>query len=135
MHTATLHANASAYWIDTIIVTLDSNLCTLTRHTGNTTNGNQTILNLRNLCFKHTLQELVRGTRDDNAWIVVLVLHLLNNGTDGLTFTIVVSRNLLTLWQVELVTLIIDEQHFALPHLINLSTDNLANLVLILLVE
>ena len=62
MNTATLDTYASSYWINTIVIALDSYLSTLTRHTGNATNGNQTILNLRNLSLQQTLQELIAGT-------------------------------------------------------------------------
>ena len=48
---------------------------------------------------------------------------------------VVVGGYLLSLGQVELVALIIHEQHLALPYLINLAADHLSDLVLILLIE
>ena len=62
MNAATLDTYASAYWIDAVVIALNSYLSTLTRHTGNATNGNQTILNLRNLSLEQSLQELIAGT-------------------------------------------------------------------------
>ena len=135
MYTTTLHTYAGSYWVDAVVVTLHSHLGTLTRHTGNAADGNQAVVDFRNLGLEHTLQELSAGTRQDDAGIVVLVLYLLHDGTDGLALTVVVRWNLLGLWQVKLVALVVDEQYLTLPHLVNLSADNLSHLVLVLLVQ
>src|SRR5574344_24815 len=135
MHTATLHTYAGSHWIDTLIIAFHSYLGALTRHTGHTADGNQTVIDFRNLSFKQALQECRTGTAQDDARIVVLVVHTLYHGTHGLTFVIIVSRYLLRLRQMQLVTLIIDEQHFALPHLIDLSTYHLSHSILIFLIE
>ena len=90
MYTTPLNTNTGSYWVDTIIVALNSNLGTVARDTGYTLDGNQTILNLRNLSLKQALQELWTCTAQDNAWVVVLVLYLLNDGTYGLTLVLVV---------------------------------------------
>ena len=135
MHTASLYTYTGSYGIDTVVVALDSHLGTLTRHAGNAANGDQTILNLRNLGLQHALQEQRTGTRKNDAGIVVLVLYLLDDSTNGLTLVIVVGRNLLCLRQVQFITLIIDEQHLTLPHLVNLSRNYLSDLVLILIIQ
>ena len=135
MYTTTSNTYAGSYGIDTVVITLDSHLGTFTRHTGYATDGNQTVVNLRNLSLEQALKEQIRGTAQNDARIVVLVLHFLDNGTDGLALVVVVGRNLLTLRQVELVALIVDEQHLALPNLVNLSADNLSDLVLVFLVQ
>ena len=135
MHTTTLHTYAGTYRIDTLVVALYSYLGTIAWHTGHTTDGNQTIVDLRHLSLEQTLQEHGRGTRKDNTGIVVLVLHLLDDGTNGLALVIVVVGNLLTLRQMELVTLIVDQQHLTLPNLVNLATDHLTHTVLVLLIQ
>ena len=90
MHTATLNTYAGSYWVDTIIVALNGNLSTIARDTSHALDGNQTVLNLRNLSLEQTLQELWACTAQDDAWVVVLVLYLLNDGTYSLTLVIVV---------------------------------------------
>ena len=48
---------------------------------------------------------------------------------------VVVGRYLLALRQVQLVALVVHQQHFALPHLVDLAADDGVHLVLVLLVE
>ena len=134
MNAATLHTNAGSYRIDAVVVALDGNLGTLTRHTGNAANSDQTVLDFGNLSLQQTLEELVRGTAQDDARIVVFVLHLLDDGANGLALVVVVRGNLLLLGQVQLVALVVDEQHFALPHLVHLGADHLTDLILILII-
>ena len=135
VYTTTLHTYTSAYGVNTVVEALNSNLSTLTWHTSHTTDSDQAISDLRHLSLKQTLQEVGTGTAQHDTRIIVLVLHLLHNGTHGLTLTIGVRRNLVALHQVELVTLIVHEEHFALPHLVNLTADNGTHLILVLLIE
>ena len=135
MYTTTLHTYTSAYGVNTVVEALNSNLGTLTWHTGHATDSNQAISDLGHLSLEQTLQEVRTGTAQHDTRIIVLVLHLLHNGTYGLTLTIGVRRNLVALQQVELVTLIVHEEHLALPHLVNLATDHGTHLILILLIE
>ena len=134
MHAATLHTDTGAYGVNALVITLHGNLCTLTRHTRNALHGNQPVGNLGNLGLKQTLQEHGTGTAQDNLRVVVLVVHLMNHGTDGLTLVILVVGNLLTLGQDKFVVLIVYKQHLALPHLINLTRDNLSHAILILII-
>ena len=62
MHTATLHTNAGTYGIDTLVVTLNSHLRTVTRHTGHLLDGDQTVVDLGHLSLQQTLQEDRTGT-------------------------------------------------------------------------
>ena len=48
---------------------------------------------------------------------------------------IVVVGNLLTLRQMELIALIVDQQHLTLPDLINLTADHLTDTILVLLIQ
>ena len=48
---------------------------------------------------------------------------------------VVVCRNLLLLRQVKFVALIVNEQYFALPNLIDLSADNLSDAILVLVIQ
>ena len=135
VYTATLHTHAGAYGINTVIEALHGNLSTLSRHTSHLTDSNQSVSNLGNLGLKQALQELWTGTAQQDAGIIVLVLHLFHHGTHSLALAVVVCRNLITLQQVKLVALIVHEQHLALPQLIDLTTDHSAHLILVLLIE
>ena len=135
VHTATLNTYAGSYWIDTVVVALNSHLGTVARDTGHTLDGNQSVLNLRYLSLEQTLQEYRACTREDDTRVVVLVLYLLYYGTYGLALVVVVARNLLLLWQVQLVTLIVNQQYLALPNLVNFTANYLVNLIIVLLVE
>ena len=135
MHAATFHTYASTYGINTLIVTLHGNLCTLSRHTGDALHRDQTVGNLGNLSLQQTLQEYGTGTAQDNLRVVILVGHLMDHRTDGLSLVILVVGNLLRLRQDELVVLIIHQQHLALPNLIHLTGNHLAHTILILIIK
>ena len=135
MYTATLHTYTSAYWIDTLVVALNSHLSAITWHTSHLLNGNQTIIDLRHLSLEQTLQEDRTGTREDDTRVVVLILYLLYDGTNSLTLVVVIRGNLLLLGQVQLITLIVHQQHLALPDLVNLTANYSVHLILILLIK
>ena len=100
MYTTTFNTNTSAYGIDAVVEAFHSHLGTFSWHTGHLTDGNQSISNLGHLSLKQTLQELRTGTAQHDTGVVVLVLHFLHHGTDGLTLAIAVRRNLVTLHQM-----------------------------------
>ena len=135
MHTATLHANAGSHGVDALVVALNGNLGTFARHTGNALDSDQTVGNLGNLGLEQALKEHRTGTAEDNLRVVVLVVNTMDDGTYRLALVILVVRNLLALGQDELVVLVVNQQHLALPHLIDLARDNLSHAVLVLVVE
>ena len=57
MNTTTLYTDTCSNWINTLIKTLNGNLRTFTRHTGNLANSDKTVANLRNLSFKKTFKK------------------------------------------------------------------------------
>ena len=135
MNTATLNTYTSSNRVNTLIEALHSNLGTLTRETGNATDSNQAICNLRNLSLQQALQEDWRCTAQDNLRIVVIVVNTKDDGTYSLALTIHITRNLLRLRQHLLVVLVINDKNLALPYLINLTRDYLSNTVFIFIVE
>ena len=135
MHTATLHTHAGSYGINTVVVALNGNLCALTRHAGNLLNGDQSVVDLGHLSLQQTLQEHGARTAQDDLRVVVLVGHLMDDGTNGLTLAILVGRDLLRLRQDQLVVLIINEQHLTLPYLIDLTAHDLSYTILVLVVQ
>ena len=135
VHAAALHTHAGSYGVDAVIETLNGNLGTLARHARHLADGYQAVVDLGHLGFEQTLQEVGTGAAEHDAGVVVLVLNLLHNSPHGLTLVVVVGRNLVAFQQVQFIALVVHEQDFALPHLINLAADNGAHLVLIFLIE
>ncbi len=133
--TAATHTDAGAYRIDTVVIALDSHLGTLSGHACDLLDGNQTVGDLGNLLLQQTLQEGGTGTGEYDLRIVVLVVDTLDDGTHGLALAIHVAGDLLALGQDELVVVVVDKEHFALPHLIDLSGHDLADLVLVFVVK
>ena len=134
-NTTSIYTHTSTNWVDALVITLNCNLCSLTRHASHTLNGYEAISNLWHLSLKQTLKEHRTCTTQNNLRIVVLVVNAKDNGTQGLALAILVFLYLLTLRQNQFVVLVINEQHLALPHLINLGADNLTHAILILIVE
>ena len=133
--TAAAHTDACTYRIDTVVIALDCHLGTLSGHARDLLDGNQTVGDLGNLLFQQTLQEGRAGTGENDLRIVVLVVDTLDDGTHGLALTIHVTGDLLALGQDEFVVVIVDEEHLALPHLIDLSGHDLTDLVLVFVVK
>ncbi len=78
---------------------------------------------------------MVVGTRKDDAGLVIVHLHTLDDSLDRIALAIEVVGDLLRLGQREIVVVIVADQHLALPHLIDLAGDDLAHLLRILLEE
>ena len=78
---------------------------------------------------------MVGRAREDDAWIVVVHLHALDDGLDRIAFAVEVVGNLLRLGEYQLVLLVVEDQHLLLPHLIDLAGDDLADLLRVFLVE
>ena len=135
MNTASADTHAGSHRVDALVVAFHRNLGTLARHTRDALDRNQTVVDFRHLGFEQALQEHRTCARKDNLRVVVLVVHAQDDRTHGLTLTILVRRNLLCLRQYHLVVLIVNEQHLALPDLINLARDNLSHAVLILVIQ
>ena len=99
MHTAALDAYAGAYWVDAVVETLYCHLGALAWYAGNLADSNETIGYLRHFCLHQALEEEVGGAGEDNLWIVVLVGHTVDDGTDAFVLAIYVVRYLTRLWQ------------------------------------
>ena len=135
VHTATLNADAGSNRVDAVVIALNCHLGAVARHTGHTANGYQAIGYLRHLGLKKPLKEHGSSAAKNDAGVVVLVVNPQDDSLHCLALAIVVTGNLLALGQVKLVALVIHEQHFTLPHLINLGTHHLTHAVLVLVVQ
>ena len=134
-HAASLHTDACAYWIDAIVVALHRHLSSLARHACHTADRDESVGHFRHFRFKKALEEDGGGAAEDDAGIVVLVVNTQHDGLNGLALAIGVARDLLALRQMELIALVVDEKHLALPHLIDFGAHHRSYLVLILVVE
>ena len=135
MNTATLHTYTGTYRVNTVVVWLNGNLGAFTRDTGNLLDGNQSIIDFGHFHFEQTLQEYRRRTRKDDLRVVILVVHTGYNGTCRFSFTIKIARNLFRLRQQQLVTFIIQQQHFFLPYLVYFCIDDVAHLINIFIID
>ena len=135
MHTASLYTYAGSNGVDAVIIAFHCHLGTVSRHTGNTAYGNQSVGNLRHFSFKQSFQKHRSSTAKNDAWVVVLIVNTQDHSLHCLALTVVVTGNLLAFGQMEFVALVIHEQHLALPHLINLGAHHLAYTVLILVIK
>ena len=124
MNTTPFYTYTGTYGIDSVIIRLHCDLGTFARNTGNLFNGNQTIIDFRHFHFEQTLQENGRSTRQNNLRIIVLVVYAGNYCTGRFTFAIEVARDLFRLRQQQLVSFIVQKQHFFLPDLIYLCVDD-----------
>ena len=69
---------------------LNGYLGAITRHTSHLLDGNQAVVDLGYLGLEQTLKEHGTGTGEDDTRVIVLVLNLFHDGTDGLTLVVVV---------------------------------------------
>ena len=135
MHTATLHADTSSHGIDTVVVALHGHLGSLSRHAGHAADGDETVRDFGHFGLKESFEEHGAGTAENDPGVVVLVVYPEYDCPDGLTLAVVVVGNLLALGQVKFVALVINEEHLTLPGLVYLTTDHLAHLLLVFVVE
>ena len=135
MNTATPHSHTGSNGVYAVVEALYGYFGTLTGHTGNLTDGYQTIGNLRNLSLKESLQEHRACTREYNLRIIVLVVHTGNDGTYGLALAVLVAVYLFRLGKYQLVVLVVDDENLALPYLIYLARNHLTHTVLVLVVQ
>ena len=120
VHTASTHADAGAHGVDTVVEALHGHLGALSGDASHRLDGDEAVGNLGHLLLKQMLKELTAGARQDDLRVVVLVVHTLDDGSHRLALAVLVGGNLLALGQDQLVVLVINEQHLALPHLIDL---------------
>ena len=129
MDSCTFDTYARANRIDAVIEALHSYLGTLTRDAGDVLDANQAVMHLGYLLLEQTLQEQRAGTTEDDLRILVLVINLYNHGANSVALAIEVRRDLVLLGQVELVVLLVKQQHLFLPNLIELAGNDLAELL------
>ena len=135
VHAATLHSHACSYRVDALVVALNGDLGSLSRHTCYALHGDESVGNLWPLLFEQALQEHRTCAAEDDFRVVVLVVHTQDDSLYGLSLAILVARNLLSLRKDKLVVLVVNEEHLSLPHLIDLSCDYLSHTVFVFVVE
>ena len=133
VNTATLHANTSSNWVDTLIKAFNSNLCAFSRKASNTTDSDQALCNLRNFSLQQTLQESRSCTAQDNLRIIVIIINAVDDCTNGLALTIHIARNLLCLRQDKFIVLIVYDKYLTLPNLVNFTRNDLSYTILVLI--
>src|SRR5690606_32137440 len=106
---------------------------TLAGLTHNFFNGDQTVINLWYLVLEQALQECRRCTGKNDFRITVHDLNTLYHSTHYITFAVTVFRDLLTFRDQQFVFFLVEQQHLAVPYLVYLTGNNLANKVLVFL--
>ena len=125
-----LHADARSDRVDPLVVGLDSHLGALARYTDNLLDGDEAIEYLRNLMLEEFLKELVGCSgKSDVRGGVVLHLHALDDGAEGVSLLESLSWNLLGLRQMKLIVVIVKDDDLLRPSLVDLTREYLADLV------
>ncbi len=127
----TLHADASSYGVDAVVIRLDSHLGALAWHADNLADGDEAVEDLRDLILKHPLKEHGRGARDDDKRVVVLELDTSHDSLDLVALAEEVGRDLLRLGEDEVIALLVAYENLALPRLIDLAGHDLTDALLV----
>ena len=135
MDTAASDADACAHGVDAVVEALHGNLGAVAGDACNLAYGDDTFCNLRHLSFEQTLQEDGTGAGEDDLRVAGGVVHACHHGAGGLSLAEEVAGNLLVLRQQQFVAFLVQQQHFLVPHLIDLGGDDLAYLFLVFVVE
>ena len=135
----TLHADAGADRVDAVVIGLHGHLGALARDADDLLHGDQAVVDLRNLHLEELhleqlLEEGVGGAgQDDVRRRVVLHLHALDDGADGVVLLEALARDLLGLGHAELVAVLVEDEDLVLPGLVHLAGEDLAHLAGVLL--
>ena len=114
-----LHTHASAHRVDTVVVAFHGNFGAFARYACHGANHDKAIVDFRHFEFKQAAEEVLAGARHGDFRIVVFVVHIVNHGTHGFALAIDIGRNLLVLRQEQFIFIIVEQEHFALPHLVH----------------
>ena len=131
-----LDTDAGADRIDAVVVGFDGHLGTFTRDADDFLDGDQSVIDFRDLLLEELDQEFVgRAGQGDVGSGVVLHLHALDDRADGLVLLETFARNLLVLGQAELVAVLIEDEHFLGPGLVDFAGEDVTDLLGVLVEE
>ena len=130
MDSASLDADAGAYGVDAVVVAFHGYLSALAGDAGHAADGDQAVVHLGNLVLEQAGQEAVVGAGDDHLRVVVGVVDGLDNGAHHVALVEEVAGDLLVLGHEQLVLIVVQQEHLALPDLAHLAEDDLALLLL-----
>ena len=133
MNTGALDTHTGAYRVDAVVIRLHGNLGTLTGDTDNIADSDKSVVNLRHLGLEQTLQEDGRSAGQHNDWIVVAHLHLQHHSTHRIALAETVGRYLLGLGEHQFYLLLVENQNFLVPGLIDLAYHYLTHFLFVLL--
>ncbi len=91
MNTRTFDADACAYGVDAVVVTLNGDLGAFARDASYGADADEAVVDFGHFEFEEATQELLVGTRYGDLGVVVLVVDVGNDGADGLAFAEVVA--------------------------------------------
>ena len=134
MDTAALHTDAGADGVDAVVERLDKHFGSLARGAHHVADGDEALHNLGNLVHQ-TLQEHRGGSRNDDARGGRLHFHAGHDGLERVALLVAVGRDLLRLGQHQLHAILVQHKDLLAPHLVDLAGDDLADAVLIFLVD
>ena len=135
VYAAAAHADAGSYGIHAVVEALNGNLGALAGHACDLSNGDDAFGNLGHLGLEQSLQEHGACAREDDLGVAGAIVHACYYGACGLSLAEEVAGDLLALGQQQLVAFLVEQQHFLVPHLIDLGRDYVADHVLVLVVE
>ena len=119
MDTRTLDTYASAYGVDAVVVAFNGNLGAFARDAGNGADVDEAVVDFGNFEFEESAEELLVGTRNGDFGVVVLIVDVCDYGTYGLAFAEEVAGDSLALGEEELVLVVVEEEGFTRPYLVN----------------
>ena len=129
------HADACSDRVNPVVIRLYGNFRPLPRDTHNLLDGDETVVNLRNLSLEEFRKELVGNARKRDNRSRVPHLHGLDDGLHGVTLLEVLARNLLHLRKFQFIALVVKENNLLSPGLMNLSGEELSDHILIFIIK
>ena len=131
MNSRAFDSNACSDRVNSVIIGLNCNLGSLSGNSDNFFDSNQSVKNFRNLLLKKSLQKHGRRSGKYYTWSIVFHFNSGNYGPDRVSLAEEIRRNLLCFRQKKLIVILISYKNLFLPCLINLTNNNLSNLILI----
>ena len=124
MDTASLDSDAGTDRIDALVVALDCYFGTFAWFAGHILDGDEAVVYLGNLQLEKPAQEARVGAGDDYLGVVVGVVDTFHDGAYHVALVEEVTGNLLLFRQDQLVLVLVNEKHLALPYLMDFGSDD-----------
>ncbi len=121
MDTRTLDTHACADGVDAIVEALDGDFGAFARDAGHGADADQAVVDFRHLKFEEAAKEILVGARHGDLGVVVVVVHIGDDGADGLTLAEEIAGDGLVFGQKQLVFLIVEQEGLTRPCLVDLA--------------